>query len=284
VSSIEVPRSAIGGALASSAERLLSWAPGVDEASGAEDVHHARTAIRRLRADLRSFRPAMLRRPVRSLRSELRWVGGILSRVRELDVLLEQIERAVAGLPEDLAADARRVSDRLHSERRTAWAVALGHLSGARSRQLRAELEGLATSPPFRARVRVTSADLMRPAWRRLRRAAKAAAAHPSEQALHRVRIAAKRVRYAAEALEPVVGARATRFARKAADLQDALGARRDAVVAVELLAEPAATMDARGAYAAGILAAMCAAERDRAAADIPRAWRRLAKRKRRFW
>jgi CHAD domain-containing protein len=284
VSLIEVPRSAISGALASSAERLLSWAPGVDEASGAEDVHHARTAIRRLRADLRSFSPALLRRPVRSLRGELRWAGGILSRVRELDVLLEQIEGAAADLPEDLAADAQRVCDRLRSERRTAWAVALGHLSGARCRQLRAELEGLVTSPPFRAHARLTSADLMRPAWRRLRRAVKAAATHPSEAALHRVRIAAKRVRYAAEAVEPVVGTRAATFARKAADLQDALGARRDAVVAVDLLAEPAATMDARGAYAAGILAARCAAARDRAAADIPRAWRRLAKRKRRFW
>lgn len=284
MSPVEVPRSAIGGALASSAERLLSWAPGVQEASGPEDVHRARTAIRRLRADLRSFRPAMLRRPVRSLRGELRWAGGILSRVRELDVLLEQIERAAVGLPEDLAADARRVCDRLRSERRTAWAVALGHLTGARCRQLRADLEGLATSPPFRAGARLAPADLMQPAWRRLRRAVRAAATDPSEEALHGVRIAAKRVRYTAEALEPVVGVRARVFARRAVDLQDALGARRDAAVAVEILAEPAATMDPRGAYAAGILAARCAAERDRAAADVPRAWRRLAKRKRRFW
>jgi CHAD domain-containing protein len=284
VSSIEVPGSAIAGALASSAERLLSWVPGVEDASGQEDVHHARTAIRRLRADLRSFRPALLRRPVRSLRSELRWMGRILARVRELDVLLEQIEGASEGLPEDLAADADRVVERLRSERRTAWAVALGHLSGPRSRKLRADLQALASSPPFRVGARPTPAELMQPAWRRLGRAVRAAASNPSEEALHRVRICAKRVRYGAEALEAVVGRDARAFARRAADLQDAIGAHRDAAAAVDLLAEPAATMDARGAYAAGILAARCAAARERAAADIPRAWRRLAKKKRRFW
>jgi CHAD domain-containing protein len=48
---------------------------------------------------------------------------------------------------------------------------------------------------------------------------------------LHRVRIRAKRARYAAEAVRPVVGAPAARLAARLGGLQDALGELNDAVV-----------------------------------------------------
>src|SRR5207249_11170533 len=48
--------------------------------------------------------------------------------------------------------------------------------------------------------------------WRQLARAVGRLGPEPGDAALHRVRIRAKRARYAAEAVAPVVGARARRF------------------------------------------------------------------------
>jgi CHAD domain-containing protein len=61
---------------------------------------------------------------------------------------------------------------------------------------------------------------------------------HPSDADLHEVRIRAKRVRYAAEAVAPVVGKNARAFAKAAARLQDVLGDLHDAVVAAAWLEE----------------------------------------------
>src|SRR4030095_5241773 len=50
------------------------------------------------------------------------------------------------------------------------------------------------------------SPPLVAKAWRRLRKAVRRAGATPSDEALHQIRIRAKRARYAAEAVKPVVG------------------------------------------------------------------------------
>jgi CHAD domain-containing protein len=82
--------------------------------------------------------------------------------------------------------------------------------------------------------------------WRRVAKAAEAArTATPDERSarLHDVRKAAKRARYAAELIEPVVGKDAARFARLMTELQDCLGEHHDTVVArhkVVELADPA--------------------------------------------
>src|SRR5262245_18991170 len=47
---------------------------------------------------------------------------------------------------------------------------------------------------------------LVAKAWRKLKKAVKRAGATPTDESLHRIRVRAKRARYAAEAAEPVVG------------------------------------------------------------------------------
>ncbi len=53
----------------------------------AYDIHQARVATRRLRSDLRTFRPALDPVWVRHTRDELRWIGSALGNVRDVDVL-----------------------------------------------------------------------------------------------------------------------------------------------------------------------------------------------------
>lgn len=277
-------RSAIAEALVASAGRLLSWEPRDREASGPEEVHAARTVIRRLRSDLGSFGPALRSGPTRPLRRELRWAGRVLSDVRDLDVVLEQVEEDAHSLPAELAPAGERVIDRLRSERHDSWMIALGHIAGPRWTKLRDDLRGLAEAPPFRSRPTLETADVMRPGWRRLRRAVAAAAADPSDAAFHRVRIAAKRVRYAAEALQPVVGRKAKVFSGCAEELQDAIGAHRDASAASAFLTRAAMIDDADEANVVRVLAGCSATSHGRAASDVPVAWQRVADRKNRFW
>src|SRR4030095_16644262 len=75
--------------------------------------------------------------------------------------------------------------------------------------------------------------------WRRFRR--RVQSAHVADAAevdirLHEARKAAKRVRYAAETLQPIYGKDAKRYAKKLKKVQSALGDHQDSVVARQVL------------------------------------------------
>src|SRR4029077_14267176 len=85
------------------------------------------------------------------------------------------------------------------------------------------------------------------------------AAKPPTDEQLHRVRIHAKRTRYAAESLLPVARKDARRFAAAAADLQDVLGEQHDAIVMRGWLRAQATerSADRATAFVAGELAGL---------------------------
>jgi CHAD domain-containing protein len=95
---------------------------------------------------------------------------------------------------------------------------------------------------------------------------------HPSDDALHQIRIRAKRCRYAAEAAGPVFGEPAKGLARAVAGLQDVLGEQHDAVVAESWLRRAAISARRDEAFVSGQLVVI---ERARAAASRER-WRVL--------
>jgi CHAD domain-containing protein len=75
-------------------------------------------------------------------------------------------------------------------------------------------------------------ARLIRRPWRRLKRAAKALGKGSPDIRWHAVRIRAKRCCCAAEAVAPVVGCQAGRFAAAIAAVQASLGDHQDTVMA----------------------------------------------------
>jgi CHAD domain-containing protein len=97
---------------------------------------------------------------------------------------------------------------------------------------------------------------LARKPWRRLRDYVRDLDAKPDDSQLHRVRILAKRARYAADACVPAVGDAAATCAARLADVQTVLGDEHDAVVTREWLQRQAvATPDI--SFVAGQLAAL---------------------------
>jgi CHAD domain-containing protein len=104
----------------------------------------------------------------------------------------------------------------------------------------------------------------------------------PADSDLHRIRILAKRARYAAEAVAPVVGPDAASFARSAAKLQTVLGEHQDSVTAQAWLR--AAKVTGRRAFAAGELIAIERIAAHKARGGWRKVWNTLDRRRLRSW
>lgn len=279
----------IGRAIATSVERLIRHDAVVRLDTDPEGVHQARVASRRLRSDLRTFAPLLDPTWVETAREDLRWLGEVLGGARDTDVLLERLRGRVEGLPDLEQPGGAVVLDALTVADKEAHAAVLDALRSERYADL---LEGLvvaANGPPLAASASVHAREalppLVRGPFRSLEKAVRRAGKDPSDEALHRIRICAKRARYAAEAVAPAVGAPASRFAEVAAELQGVLGEHQDAVVAAGWLRSWAASgtsIDA--AFAAGTIAGLERAEAEAMRKGWRRVWRRLDDPKSRRW
>jgi CHAD domain-containing protein len=275
-------------AIAGSTMKLVSNDPVVRLGEDPEGVHRARVAARRLRSDLRTFRPFLDRDWAGALRAELRWLARLLGPVRDAEVLGARLQRRVAEMVGLDVASAKVLLDSLESDRLAGRRRLLEGLRSRRYEELVVRLVRAAREPVARServeRPAVTAGTLMKRPWAKLSGSATALGSGSSDAALHGTRIDTKRVRYGAEALVPVFGKRATRFASAAEGLQQALGKHQDSVVAMAWLADRAMELDDQAvAFTAGRLAEEEAASRDRAREAWPKAWTRLERRKR-FW
>ncbi|HEX7133948.1 MAG TPA: CHAD domain-containing protein, partial [Iamia sp.] len=115
--------------------------------------------------------------------------------------------------------------------------------------------------------------------WRDLRRQVDALGDEPEDAALHEVRKGAKQVRYATEAVTPVVGRPARKAAKGVRRVQDVLGDHQDTVVAEEWLRTAAAAdeITAPEAFALGLLVAGERARRAELRATWPARWEKAA-------
>ena len=269
-------------AIASSVIRLLRHDPVVRLGTDPEGVHQARVATRRLRSDLRTFRTVLDQEWTAALRLELGWLGGELGAARDADVLLERLTARVGELPEAGGEGARRVIGALAQRRVQARAGLLEALRSDRYLDLIDQLIQAAQTPALieaKAGRAATKAlpPIVRRAWRSLDKYVKALPDTPADEELHRVRILAKRCRYAAEASAPPLGKRTHKLATAATGLQDVLGELNDGVVAERWLRDWAGhTRSGPGGFVAGELAALERAAAHDARSQWPKAWRGL--------
>jgi CHAD domain-containing protein len=281
-------RDVVRASLSASFVRLVRHDAGVRLGEDPEAVHQARVATRRLRSDLRTFGDALEPSWSGPLRDELKWLGRALAGVRDAEVLRERIRSGGARLrPQDHDA-IERLIQAVERRRDDARAVLLEALRSARyialldvlveaSNDPRV-LDGIATAPA--ATVLPSSLDAP---WKELVAAVDRLAEDDADEALHAVRIQTKRARYGSEAVTSAFGKKARAFADAAASLQDVLGDHQDAVVAGAWLRETAAA-EPDLAFAAGQLDALEALAGQDARRRWPEAWKRLSRKKLRFW
>ena len=102
------------------------------------------------------------------------------------------------------------------------------------------------------------------------RRGRARSACAPNDASLHRVRLLAKRARFAAEAAMPVVGPEARRFARAMSSVQDVLGIQHDAVVAHQWVRTHAVAEASPVSFAGGMVAGLLAQQRSERGPRVP--------------
>jgi inorganic triphosphatase YgiF len=267
-----------------------------------DGVHQLRVGVRRLRAAMSLFGDLFDDDPqMATIKAELRWLAGELGPARELDVLMK---RVVAPVRKRHARwDGVPALTRDFTERREqALARAQSAVKSARFRALTLDtaawLEtGAWTDPPddlVRERgdlpIEVTAAGELNRRFKKIRKRGKALAELPA-RARHKLRIQAKKVRYATEFFAGVFpGKRAAkrrqRFLAALEHLQDGLGDLNDIVVHEDMITALGVRRRRAGrkrAFAAGVLAGHEDARVDTAMAAAVNAYAELAKVKR-FW
>jgi len=209
--------------------------------SADEGVHQMRVATRRLRTALATFRPLFADRAGEPLRDELKWLGGLLGAARDAEVMRAKLGAHLDQQPTELVLGPvrRRLDLELGQAYQDAHKKVVAALDGDRYLALVAALEEFVARPPFSEQAAGKAQHKLRARVRHsCRRVQKAAAgldaltdATQQDEHLHEVRIAAKRVRYAAEAARPVIGVPAKSVAEAMAAIQETLGDHQDAVV-----------------------------------------------------
>jgi len=255
---------------------LLTHDPGVRLGDDPENLHQHRVAARRTRAALRTARRYLDPEWRRPLGRALRELGEATGPVRDLDVVLEHLRDELARLDETEEAAKAAILERLEDDRERARRGLLEALDG---REYRFLLTRLRLPPRLGDGVdSVPLESLSQREFRRLANLVDRLGKRPDEQAIHRLRIALKRTRYAAELVAPKGGGR-KRFLADARVLQDLLGEHQDAVVAEQHL-RGATVEDVRtaAAFAAGRIAERQRARRERVQERLPAAWKRLRK------
>lgn len=222
---------------------------------GSDAVHQMRVGARRLRALIRTFSKVVADARRAALEAELRWLGKELDGARNLDVFLagawRRAERRARGKGEKDAA-AKETRRRLETARVAAYARASAAATSPRLRRLLFDALAWVEVGPWTAPDAAAAKTRDRPAMkfarkrlakarRRLVKAGVDLAALPAGQR-HKVRIEAKKVRYAAEAFLPLFGAggggRDPEFIRRLKALQDDLGDLNDIATGAEIAAD----------------------------------------------
>ena len=256
-------------------DAMLRHDPGTRLGADPENLHQFRVASRRLRAFLRVARRLVDTTWAASLRTELGDLGRTSGPVRDLDVLLEQLQHEIQSLdPGELPAG-QAVIAALESERERLQRELRAALAEPSYLRLldRLALPIEASAQPARTSLRKLAARELH----RLVRDVQELGGSPDNEALHALRIRVKRVRYAVELGGQPTQPQTERVIGAAKTLQDILGEHQDTVVAERLLADLAGrAADASLVFVAGRLAERQRLRREQLAERLPAAWRQL--------
>ena len=243
------------------------------ETDGIEAVHRTRIGVRRLRAAIALFKPHLRGEMFDRLRREMKWISGRLGAARDLDVL--QSETFDPAARHDAVSGGEALASRMRARKDAAHNALHEALGSQRWRVLLLDLLAWRANAAEAGDMRDEKTSLVDFAGARLKRRRKSILKMGAELSQltptghHRLRLRAKKLRYALEFFEKTRGlGRGSKIYRKLVQdleaLQSALGklhdheARRhilhDAIMAWDVSAD----IDHRGAiFAAGALSVL---------------------------
>jgi CHAD domain-containing protein len=209
-----------------------------------EGIHRLRTSTRRLRSELHAFRDLVDPQWREPLERELKWLAGMLGGVRDLDVLAARLQKAASFLDENDTGELLPIFRSLQERHGAAAAELQNAMRSERYHALQVMLQQAIERPVLLDAAwepcRTALPPLAIAAWRKLKMGARELRPSDPDEKFHEVRKRAKRARYTAELIAPVLHRRSkrslARFIRLTTQVQNTLGEHQDAVIASQAI------------------------------------------------
>jgi CHAD domain-containing protein len=231
-------------AVAEQVDELLVWDRAV-RADTYDSVHQMRVTTRKIRSLLQASEDAFGLSDDAWILDELRQLAGVLGTARDAEVLAERYEAALAALPVELVRGPvyERLVDGAQRNYQAGLRRSLAAMRSTRYFRLLDALEGLVSAQAPAPPGEETKPVSIDSAYKRVRKAAKNAANATEErdEALHRIRKGAKRLRYVAAATGEA------KVSDRAKTIQTLLGDHQDSVVSRTHLAQQSLAAHAAG-------------------------------------
>ena len=209
-----------------------------------EAAHKLRVACRRTRSALRTYRPLLDAQWADGLSEQISALTDVIAPERDIEVVRERLLGALDryGTEDAGVLRAHTLVDRmLGREYATAHDATLSALAGPGFHAL---ADRIALAPqtvaagggPLDESAESALPRLVRTEFAQLVKRSAAVKQQGPDEAWHRLRISAKRARYAAEVCVPVIGIPAEAFAAQLSRITEELGQQQDAAVAGEVV------------------------------------------------
>lgn len=219
--------------------QVIAQTPGVGTFQGIDPRHDMRVALRRLRSALRLYRRMWSPEAYDELVNELRWFGELLGAVRDHDVSILWLDKALSECPAKVRRDIMALRTQNARERRKELKALVAALREDRfGALLRRSSEWIEDGQNADADLLSRRSRLLRDEmYRALRRRMRKILAYPgtidesASAQLHALRIECRRMRYAVEAWYGALGPGRQPFVQNLLAVQNALGDIHDADV-----------------------------------------------------
>ncbi|TPI13107.1 inorganic triphosphatase [Mesorhizobium sp. B4-1-3] len=211
-------------------ETALGWS------RDADSLHQARVSLRRLRSLFSICKSLFDDSRFDHLREEYKWLTSELGDARNIDVMIDR-------------ASSKALSSPLQNARDDAYTAVEASLSSVRARSLMIDFTEWISIREWRTQSdemlqqssKDFASDVFDKFWKKVRNGGKNLI-NADDETRHKVRIAAKKLRYAAEFFEPLYNSKAEakrhrRFIDAMKGLQDQLGSLNDIATAPDMLA-----------------------------------------------
>ena len=231
------------------AEKFLDWREDVLRNEEVEAVHKMRVASRRLRASMDAYESICQRKPFKRAYRTVKRAADLLGNARDTDVMQQHVQALLDSVPGEEQAGLRWFLERLTSYRKACqheFEVYLSQLdAGAFQETVEDCLPAANATPEPISPIPLQEVPALTGQQARRIAQAKLADLQSSSddidqpyavRALHRLRIAAKRLRYTLEIFENVLPAACKPIVKQLAQLQEDLGQVHDSDVLIALL------------------------------------------------
>jgi len=230
-----------------------------------ESLHRYRVTVRRARSLVRAGRGVFPSTARRELRQELSRLAALTSPVRDLDVLLEELDGQIEHLSPELRPGAPALRHALEQQRERDLAALVAGIESTSHLRLVREWQRLARTvyvglsglePDALTPVGAVADRMVWRSFRAVRAAGSRAESTDDRDAWHDLRKALKQFRYVLAAVRPLYEPGSfTEVRSRLPRLQDALGELQDRHVQADLVAAAGRSTGGDAALAAGALA-----------------------------